>query len=474
VKFPHKFLFPTVKKGKRLRSEDYIVEVKNDFSKGSIVKNIMNMALPMIIAQLVNVLYNIVDRIFIGKMPGHAFLALTGVGVCLPIISIVMAFANLFGMGGGPLCSIERGRKNNGEAEKIMGNSFVLLILSGIILTVIGLLIKKPMLYLFGASDLTFPYADQYVTIYLLGNVFVMISLGMNHFINSQGFGRIGMLTVLLGAITNIILDPIFIFTFNMGVQGAAWATIIAQFSSTVWVLKFLFGKKTILRLKLSGFKLKKARVLRILALGVSGFVMQFTNSLVHILCNSTLQQFGGDLYVGIMTVVNTIREFISMPVSGLGGGARPVMGFNYGAREYRRVKHCIKFITVTSILFTTVMWVLLQSFPAFFIGIFSDDLEVIKAGVPVLRLFYGAFFIMSLQYAGQSTFLALGKSHWATFFSIFRKVVLIIPLALLLPRFWGLGSAGVFLAEPISEFIGGGACFITMLMTVWQELKED
>ena len=449
------------------------MEVKNDFSKGSVVKNIMNMAIPMIVAQLVNVLYNIVDRIFIGRMPGDAFFALTGVGVCLPIISIVMAFANLFGMGGGPLCSIERGRKNYEEAEKIMGNSFVLLILSGILLTVLGLFIKKPMLYLFGASDRTFPYANQYVTIYLLGNVFVMISLGMNHFINSQGFGKIGMLTVILGAITNLILDPILIFVFNMGVQGAAWATIISQFCSAVWVLNFLFGERAILKLRRSGFRLKKERVLRILALGVSGFVMQFTNSLVQIICNATLQQFGGDLYVGIMTVVNTIREFLSMPVSGLGSGARPVIGFNYGAHEYRRVKSSIKFISIASVLFTTVMWLLLQSFPGFFIRIFNNDPQVSEAGIPVLRLFYGVFFMMALQHAGQSTFVALGKSRLATFFSIFRKVILVISLTLLLPRLWGLGSMGVFLAEPISELIGGAACFTTMFLTVWPELKE-
>ena len=449
------------------------MEVKNDFSKGSIVNNIMGMALPMILAQLVNVLYNIVDRLFIARMPGESFLALTGVGVCLPIISAVMAFANLYGMGGGPLCSIERGRKNYDEAEKIMGNSFILLICSGVVLTLLGLLIKRPLLYLFGASDQTYPYADQYVTIYLLGNVFVMISLGMNQFINAQGFGRIGMLTVVLGAVANLILDPILIFVLKMGVQGAAWATIISQFFSALWVFIFLTGKKAILRLQLDAFKLEKARVQRILALGVSGFVMQFTNSLVQIICNSTLQQFGGDLYVGIMTVVNSVREFLSMPVSGLGNGARPVIGFNYGAQEYRRVKRCIKFTTIISILYTTVMWILLQSFSGFFISIFTDDPKVLEAGVPVLRLFYGAFFIMALQYTGQSTFVALGKSRWATFFSIFRKVILVIPLAILLPRFFGLGSAGVFLAEPISELIGGAACFITMLMTVWQELKE-
>ncbi|HLV10536.1 MAG TPA: MATE family efflux transporter, partial [Halanaerobiales bacterium] len=291
------------------------MQVENDFSKGSVTKNIMNLAAPMILAQLVNVLYSIVDRIFIGRMPGDAFLALTGIGICLPIISMVMAFANLIGIGGAPLCSIERGRQNNYEAEKIMGNSFFMLVLIGIFLTIIGLIIKNPMLYLFGASEMTFPYANQYVTIYLLGNIFVMISLGMNPFINAQGFGRIGMMTVILGAVVNIILDLIFIFILNMGVQGAALATIISQSVSAIWVLKFLTGEKAILKLKKSGFRLKKERIKRILALGTSGFVMKFTNSVVQVVCNTTLQLYGGDLYVGIMTVINSVREFLTLPV---------------------------------------------------------------------------------------------------------------------------------------------------------------
>jgi len=449
------------------------LENKNDFSKGSVVKNILNMAIPMILAQIVNVLYNIVDRLYISKMPGDSFTALTGVGISLPIVSIVMAFANLFGMGGAPLCSIERGRGNYKEAEKIMGNSFIMLLYTGIFLTFFGLLFKKPMLYLFGASDITYKHANEYATIYLIGNIFVMISLGMNHFINSQGFGRIGMLTVLLGAVANIIFDPIFIFLFGMGVKGAAIATVISQFLSAVWVLRFLTGENAIFHLNKESFKLNWNRVKNILALGTSGFVMQFTNSLVQIVLNKTLQQFGGDLYVGIMTVISSIREFIMMPISGLTRGSQPVMGFNYGAGEYDRVKKCIKFITLCSFAINTLMWLAIQGFPEFFIGIFNDDPEVIKAGTPMMRIFYMGFFIMCLQQAGQSTFVALGKSKFAIFFSIFRKVILVIPLALILPRISSLGYIGVFLSEPLSEFIGGIACYATMLLTVGKELKE-
>ena len=256
-------------------------EQKNDFSKGSVVGNILKLALPMTLAQLINVMYNIVDRIYIGMIPENATLALTGLGLCLPIISIVTAFANLFGMGGAPLCSIERGRGNLEEAEKIMGNSFAMMVVTGIILTALGLAFKRPMLYLFGASDATIPYAESYITIYLMGNLFVMVGLGMNSFINSQGFGTIGMMTVLLGAIANIILDPIFIFIFHMGVQGAALATIISQFLSAAWIVAFLTGKKTILRLKISAFRVEAKRALRIVGLGLSGFTMSLTNSSV-------------------------------------------------------------------------------------------------------------------------------------------------------------------------------------------------
>ena len=445
--------------------------VQNDFSKGSIVKNIINLAVPMTLAQLINVLYNVVDRIYIGRIPGAGSLPLTGVGLCLPILSMVTAFANLFGMGGAPLCSIERGRGNVDEAERIMGNSFAMMVLFGVGLTVLGLVLKRPMLYLFGASDATYPYADQYVTIYLLGSLFVMAGLGMNSFINSQGFGRIDMMTVLLGAVANIILDPIFIFVFHMGVQGAALATIISQFLSAAWIIRFLTGPRTILKLRRSAMKLERRRVLKIMGLGLSGFTMSITNSLVQIVCNATLRDFGGDLYVGAMTVINSIREVVQMPVQGLTNSAQPVMGFNYGAEKYGRVRQAIKFTSAVSIVYTCAIWAGLYFAPGFFIGIFSSEEELLAIGVPAMHIYYFGFFMMSLQMAGQAVFVALGRAKNAVFFSIFRKVIIVFPLTVILPHFWGLGTDGVFLAEPISNFIGGTACYATMLLTVWREL---
>lgn len=447
---------------------------KNDFSQGSIVMNILNLAVPMTLAQLINVLYNIVDRIYIGRIPDHATLSLTGLGLCLPIISMVMAFANLFGMGGSPLCSIERGRGNEEEAERIMGNSFYLMLIFGVGLTVLGLVFKRPMLYLFGASDQTFPFADSYVSIYLLGSVFVMIGLGMNSFINAQGFGRVGMMTVLLGAVTNIVLDPIFIFTLGMGVRGAALATIISQGLSAAWIIRFLTGPKTILKLRFSCMKLERIRVKNIVTLGFSGFTMSITNSLVQIVCNTTLQQWGGDLYVGVMTVINSVREVVSMPVQGITHSAQPVMGFNYGAGEYRRVKKAIAFTSVTAIVYTTVVWMLVHGYPEFFIRIFNQDADLVAAGIPAMQIYYFGFFLMSLQFSGQAVFVALGKAKQAIFFSIFRKVVIVVPLTLLLPRLWNLGINGVFAAEPISNLIGGAACFGTMLVTLLPELSAQ
>jgi putative MATE family efflux protein len=448
--------------------------VKNDFTKGSVVNNILNLAFPMTLAQIINVLYNVVDRIYIGRIPGEGTISMTGLGLALPIITIVIAFANLFGMGGAPLCSIARGRGDDEEAARIMGNSFVLLLYSGVILTILGLVIRKPILYLFGASDATFPYANAYITIYLLGSVFVMVGLGMNSFINSQGFGKVGMITVLLGAITNIILDPVFIFLFHMGVRGAAIATVISQFLSAAWILRFLTGKKAILKLKFPYFKLNRSRVFRITFLGLSGFVMSITNSAVQIMCNSTLKLYGGDLYIGVMTVINSIREIIVMPVMGLTNGAQPVIGYNYGARAYGRVRTAIKFMSVVCISYTVISWGILHLFPAFFIKIFNHDPELIRAALPSLRIYFFGFFMMSLQFVGQSVFTALGKSKNAIFFSLLRKAFIVIPLTLFLPRIFGLGMDGVFLAEPISNFIGGTACFLTMLCMVLPELKDN
>lgn len=444
---------------------------KNDFSKGSVVGNILGMAVPMTLAQLINVLYNVVDRIYIGYIPEHATLSLTGLGVCLPVITAVMAFANLFGMGGAPLCSIERGKGDEKEAEMIMGNSFTLLVLCGLTLTALGLIFKRPLLYLFGASDTTYPYADSYMTIYLLGSVFVMIGFGMNSFINSQGFAKIGMKTVLLGAFANIVLDPIFIFGFHMDVQGAALATIISQFLSAAWVLRFLTGKQAILRLKKETLRLGAVRIKKITSMGMSSFMAGFTNSLVAVACNATLQTWGGDLYVGVMTVIHSVREIVENLIKGLTSGSQPVLGFNYGAKQYQRVKQAIKFVSVSAISFTFVCWVLISMFPETFIHIFNRDETLVQAAIPCLRVYFFGFFMMSLQYSGQCSFVGLGKAKQATFFSIFRKVIIVLPLTLLLPHFWGLGVMGVFAAEPVSNFVGGGACYLTMLRTVWPEL---
>ncbi|MCI8536689.1 MAG: MATE family efflux transporter [Hungatella sp.] len=446
---------------------------KNDFSQGSVIKNILRLALPMTLAQLINVLYNIVDRIYIGRIPKDATMALTGLGLCLPIISMVIAFANLFGMGGAPLCSIQRGKGNEEEAEAIMGNSFVMMVFCGLILTILGLTLKRPMLYLFGASETTISYADSYITIYLLGSVFVMVGLGMNSFINSQGFGKIGMLTVLLGAVTNIILDPIFIFSLNLGVQGAAWATIISQGLSALWIIRFLTGNKAILKLRKQSFPLKRQRILDIIGLGLSGFTMSITNSLVQIMYNASLARFGGDLYIGIMTVINSVREIISLPINGLTNSAQPVMEYNYGAGEYKRVKKAVIFMSLVSVIYTTIMWSLVHGFPEFFIRIFNHEGDLVESGIPAMQIYYFGFFMMSLQFAGQSVFVALGKSKNAVFFSIFRKVIIVIPLILILPNLFHLGVHGIFMAEPVSNFVGGLACYGTMLKTVWPELNE-
>ena len=352
-------------------------------------RNILQMALPMTVAQLINILYNVVDRMYLGKLPGH--LSLTGLGLCLPIISILMGFANLCGMGGAPLCSIHRGKGEDGEAERILGNSFALLLLFGAGLTALGLAFRRPILYLFGASDLTFPYANDYLTIYLLGTLFVMIGLGMNPFINAQGFSRMGMMTVALGAAVNIVLDPIFIFALDMGVRGAALATVLAQGCSALWVLKFLTGWRALLRLRWNTLRLQAARVRRILALGASGFAMSMTNSLVQVLCNASLQHYGGDLYVGVMTVINSIREVVSMPVQGITNGCQPVLGYNYGAGEYERVRRGIRFTTVLTVGYSVAAWALVMAVPELLIRIFNDEPELIAAGIPAFRLYFAS-----------------------------------------------------------------------------------
>ena len=429
------------------------------------------MAVPMTVAQLINILYNVVDRMYLGRLPGH--LALTGLGLCLPIISIVMGFANLCGMGGAPLCSICRGRGEDEEAEQIMGNSFALLLLLGASLTVLCLIFRRPILYLFGASDVTFPYANDYLTIYILGTLFVMISLGMNPFINAQGFSRMGMVTVAVGAAVNIVLDPIFIFLLGMGVRGAALATVLSQACSAAWVLSFLTGRRALLKLRLSALRLQAGRVKRILSLGTSGFVMSMTNSLAQVLCNASLEAYGGDLYVGVMTVINSIREIITMPVQGITNGCQPVLGYNYGAGQYDRVRQGIRFTTVLTVGYSVVAWAVVMLLPGPLIRIFNDEADLIAAGIHAFRIYFATFFFMAFQFIGQSTFVGLGRSMSAVFFSLLRKAFIVAPLTLILPLV-GFGADGVFLAEPISNVLGGLACILTMYFTVYRRLGRE
>ena len=445
-------------------------EQKNDFGEGSIAGNIMSMAIPMTVAQILNLLYNMVDRIYIGHIPGAGSLALTGVGLTFPVISMIAAFANLFGMGGAPLCSIARGRQDFNQAKRIMQNAFCMLIGTGIFVTIAGFLIERPLLYAFGASDATYPFASDYLKIYLLGNLFVMIGLGMNPFINSQGFGKIGMITVTLGAVINILLDPLFIFVFHMGVRGAALATVIAQFGSAVWVLCFLFSDKPILRLRLKWEAPDWPVVRQIMTLGVSGFIMNFTNSVVQVVCNRQLQFYGGDLYVGVMTVLNSVRDVSTMGIQGIANGAQPVISFNYGAGKKERVKQGIRFMTVVCIIYTCVVWMVTLTFPGPLIRMFNSESKLVAAGIPAMHIYFFGFCFMALHFSGQSTFQALGEAKYAITFSIFRKIVIVVPLTFLLPMIPGIGLFGVFLAEPISNVVGGCASFFTMLFVVWHK----
>lgn len=448
-----------------------ITRDKHDFTQGSTAGSIVRLSLPMILAQLVNVLYNIVDRMYLGHMPGDGRLALTGVGVAFPIITIINAFANLCGSGGAPLCSIERGRGDEEKAEQIMGNSLTLLLIFGIFLTAAGYLCKTPLLYLFGASDQTIPYANAYMNVYLAGNIFVMLGLGMNPFIESQGFAKTGMLTVVIGAALNLILDPLFIFGLHMGVQGAAAATILSQLVSAVWVLCFLGGKKAILRLRLSNLRLRKELAWQILPLGLSGFTMSVTNSLVQIFCNASLQFYGGDLYVGAMTIIYSVREVIQMPMQGFTQGAQPVLGYNYGAGQNNRVKEGIRFIRRTTLAYAVAVWAVLMVFPEFVVRFFNGEPELLKVSVVSMRWHFALFFFMAFQYVGQNVFVSLGKAKEAVFFSLFRKAILGVPLILILPHLWGMGIYGVLAAEPVTNVVGGLACYFTMTAVVFRRL---
>lgn len=447
--------------------------MNNDFSKGKVSNNIIRQAIPLTLAQLVQLLYNIVDRIYIGHLPDTGNLALTGVGLTFPIITLIAAFTNLFGTGGAPLFSIARGAKNEKHAEKIMGNVVSLLVVTSLILFLFCYFFRKPILYLFGASDDSYPYADQYLQIYLLGTTFSMLTTGLNGFINAQGFPGTGMLTTVIGAILNLILDPIFIFYLHMGVAGAALATIISQFVSAIWVLHFLTGKKVLLRIKKENLPIDRHLAKSICTLGTSGFIVQATNCTVQIVCNATLQSYGGDLYVGIMTVLNSVREILSLPVQGITSGSQPVLSFNYGARKYDRIRQGIRFTAFLGIAYTMAAWIFVMLFPGFLFSVFTNNPVMKLDGIQALKIYFFGFFFMAFQFTGQCTFQALGFAKRAIFFSLLRKAFIVVPLTLLLPMA-GFGVNGVFLAEPISNVIGGVACFTTMYFTVYRKLGKE
>ncbi len=445
---------------------------KGDYSKGPVFSTIIKLALPIILAELVQVTYNIVDRIYIGRIPDCGTDALTGMGLVLPFITIINAFANLCSYGGATLSAIARGEKDDEKAQSFMENSLTLLVLSGLVLMLFFLIFTKPLVLWLGGDETTTFYACEYFDIYVLGTVFVLISLGMNSFITMQGYSVIGMWTVLIGAILNIVLDPVFIYVFNMGVKGAAVATVISQFCSALWVIIFLIRKD--IPLRFTRFRFNKDKIGEILKLGVSGFMFKATNSITQGIINKTLSVFGGtlsSLYIASMSTIFSVREVIQQPVNGFIEGAKPVLSYNYGAKDYWRVNKTITYMILASFAYTTFMWALIMLFPRAILGIFTPDPALIEVGTPCLRIFYSVFFFMSLQTSGQNTFVALKHSGYAVIFSLLRKIGLIAPLTLLLPRL-GLGVMGVFWAEVASEIIGGTACHLTMYFKVWKPIK--
>ena len=449
------------------------VNATNDFSKGKVWRHIVAQAVPLTLAQLTQLLYNIVDRVYIGHLPGADSTALTGLGLTFPVVTLIAAFTSLFGSGGTPLFSIARGAGDKERAGQILGNVFALLTGTSFALMAFCYLFQKPMLYLFGASDASYAYAAAYLAIYLLGTPFSMLTTGLNGFINAQGFPRIGMMTTMLGAVINLALDPLFIFIFDMGVSGAALATIISQAISCLWVLRFLTGKKVLIPLERRHMRIHLPLLRQITALGLTGFIMQGTNCAVQIVSNSTLHLFGGDLYVGMMTVISSVRSVLDMPVFGINNGAQPVLGYNYGAKEYGRVRQAIRLTAFIGVTYTVLAWAVVFIFPHLFIGVFTSDPQLIAIGPQSLRLYFFGFFFMAFQFTGQTAFTSLGYARQAIFFSLLRKAVIVVPMTLLLPRM-GLGVAGVFLAEPISNAVGGLACFTTMHFTLYKKLGQN
>ena len=469
-----------------------------DFRNGSIARNIAASAVPMLIAQLVNLLYSLIDRVYIGRIPAVGTEALGALGLTFPVIILVTAFTNLYAGGGAPLFAIARGERRIHRAGAILQTCFYLEVGTALVLMVVGLVFAEPIMRLFGAPDTAMPYSLPYLRIYLTGTVFSMVSVGMNPFINAQGFPTYGMISVVLGAVLNLGLDPIFIFPLGMGIQGAAVATVISQAVSALVVLCILRSKKmpvplvfgSLHRLALSrksedtttflhdhadqvSRRLRRRLIGQILTLGVASFVMQFTNALVSIVCNAVLSRTGGHLYISVMTVVSSLRQVFETPLLAICEGSSPVISFNYGAQSFDRVRRSVKVMSVMCLAYTAVIWVLIMAFPAIFIAIFSNDKTILEVAIPATRIYFCAFLFMTLQYIGQTTYKALNQRARSIFFSIFRKVILVVPLSYLLPLVFEPPVNGVFAAEPVSNVLGGSASFFTMLFFV-RSLKKS
>lgn len=425
-----------------------------DLGKEPVGHLLFILAVPAITSQVVNALYNMVDRMYIGHIPEVGSAALTGVGVCFPIIMIISAFAYLFGMGGAPRASIFMGKKDNDTAEKILGNCTTSLMIIAVLLTVLVLIFQEPLLYLFGASENTIGYAMDYMTIYAIGTIFVQLTLGLNAFISAQGFSKISMLTVVIGAVANIVLDPIFIFGLNMGVQGAAVATVMSQALSAIWAFWFLSGKNTILKLKRENLKINFHILLPCIALGVAPFAMQATESVLVLCFNSSLLKYGGDLAVGAMTILSSVMQFAMLPLQGLTQGGQPIISYNYGAKQGDRVQKAFKLQTISCFSYSSFIWLLIMIFPSLFVAIFTSDPQLTEITIWALRIYMAGVLLMGIQISCQQTFIAFGNSKKSAFLAVFRKILVLIPLIYILPMVISDQVFAVFLAEPIADTI--------------------
>ena len=446
-----------------------------DFEHGTVTGNILGAALPMLVAQILNLLYNIVDRIYIARIPNIGTVALGAVGLCFPLIVVITAFSNLFGSGGAPLFSIYRGKGEPQRAANVMNTSFTMVCVCAVVLMAVGFIFARPLLVLFGASTDALVYAYPYLMIYLIGTLPSMIATGMNPFINAQGYSTIGMTSVAVGAVANLLLDPLFIFVLGFGVQGAAIATVISQALSAVFVFVFLTRKS---ELKVRYLKKKEfseciGYAKNIVSLGTAGFIMQLTNSLVSICCNNILSDVGGDIYISVMTIVSSVRQLVETPIYAMNEGTSPILSYNYGACRPARVRKAMAVMSTMILGYTAVMWSIIILFPSALIGIFSSDAALMQDAVPALKQYFAAFICMDFQYIGQTVFKSLNKKKQAIFFSLLRKVFIVVPLTYMMPYMFYMGTSGVFLAEPVSNIIGGTLCLVVMLCTVLPELKR-